>query len=38
VITTCESILFQLLEDSANPKFKAVQALIKELPTDPGLV
>eukprot|EP00055_Hartaetosiga_balthica_P006057 m.18606 g.18606 ORF g.18606 m.18606 type:complete len:196 (-) comp4985_c0_seq1:62-649(-) len=37
-ITTCESILFQLLGDSKHPNFKEVQKLIMEISPDSGLL
>jgi len=37
-ITTCESVLFQLMGDSKHPSFKEVQKLIMELSPDSGLL
>jgi hypothetical protein len=38
VITTHEALLFQLLGDKENPKFKDVQALVKDKAHDTGLL
>mmetsp|Transcript_20085 Transcript_20085/g.56465 ORF Transcript_20085/g.56465 Transcript_20085/m.56465 type:complete len:197 (+) Transcript_20085:67-657(+) len=37
-ITTCESLLFQLMGDSKHPRFKDISALIKERRPEPGLM
>ncbi|EGD80844.1 isochorismatase domain-containing protein 1 [Salpingoeca rosetta] len=37
-ITTCESILFQLMGDSRNQHFKEIQKLIMDLSPDSGLL
>ncbi len=36
-LTTCESLIFQLMADAQHPQFKALQQLIKELPADSQL-
>lgn len=38
VITTCESVMFQLIGDKNHPKFKEVQALVKGDYVDTGLM
>ena len=37
-ITTCESVLFEILKDSKHPSFKQVQDLIKDPCPDTGLL
>ena len=37
-VTTCESVLFELLSDSKHPSFKQVQGLIKDPCPDTGLL
>ena len=37
-ITTCESVLFELLRDAKHPSFKQVQELIKDPCPDTGLL
>ncbi|KAK2190078.1 hypothetical protein NP493_90g05012 [Ridgeia piscesae] len=37
-MTTCESVLLQLLKDSAHPKFRDIQKLIMDQAPDSGLL
>lgn len=37
IVTTTESILFQLVADKDHPNFKEIQSLVKVLPPDAGL-
>jgi hypothetical protein len=38
IVTTHESILFQLISDKNHPKFKEIQALLKNKSPDTGLL
>jgi len=37
-VTTCESVLLQLVRGKDHPQFKAIQEIIKPLPIDSGIV
>jgi len=38
IVTTCESVLLQLVRGKDHPQFKAIQEIIKPLPIDSGIV
>jgi len=38
IVTTYESVLLQLIRTKDHPQFKAIQEIIKPLPTDSGLI
>jgi len=38
IVTTCETVLLQLVGDKDHPSFKEIQALIKKSAPDSGLL
>jgi len=38
IITTTESVLFQMIRDKNHPKFKEIQNIIKVLPPEVGIL